>query len=112
VVNETVTDSTETRQLLARPQAGEAEAFEQLCAQHRAYLHQVIEMRLDAQTRRRVGDEEEARRWYERAVEWMDSNQPHHRGLLRFPAEAAELLGMELEPPAGDEGKEAPPEQK
>ena len=53
-MNETVTDSTETRQLLARLQAGEAEAFEQLFAQHRAYLHQVIEMRLDAQTRRRV----------------------------------------------------------
>ncbi len=53
-MNETVTDSTETRQLLARLQAGEAEAFEQLFARHRVYLHQVIDMRLDEQTRRRV----------------------------------------------------------
>ena len=53
-MNETVTDSTETRRLLARLQAGEAEASEELLAQHRAYLHQIIDMRLDAQTRRRV----------------------------------------------------------
>jgi RNA polymerase sigma-70 factor (ECF subfamily) len=54
VVNEAATDSTETRQLLARFQAGDAEALERLFAQHRGYLHQVIEMRLDDQTRRRV----------------------------------------------------------
>jgi RNA polymerase sigma-70 factor (ECF subfamily) len=53
-MDETVTDSTETRRLLARLQAGETEAFGRLFAQHRAYLHQVIDMRLDAQMRRRV----------------------------------------------------------
>jgi RNA polymerase sigma-70 factor (ECF subfamily) len=50
----TVTDSTKTRRLLARLQAGEADALDQLLAQHRAYLHQVIDMHLDDQTRRRV----------------------------------------------------------
>jgi RNA polymerase sigma-70 factor (ECF subfamily) len=54
VVNETVTDSTETRRLLARLRAGDAGAFEELFARQRAYLHQVIDMRLDAQIRRRV----------------------------------------------------------
>jgi RNA polymerase sigma-70 factor (ECF subfamily) len=54
VVSESVTDSTETRQLLARLQAGEAGAFDRLFARHRAYLHQVVDVRLDEQTRRRV----------------------------------------------------------
>lgn len=54
VVNENVTDSTETRRLLARLRAGDAGAFAELFAQQRAYLHQVIDMRLDVQMRRRV----------------------------------------------------------
>ncbi len=54
MVDETVADSMETRRLLARLRAGEAEAFDQLFAQHRACLHQVIDMRLDAQMRRRL----------------------------------------------------------
>ena len=49
-MSETVTDSTETRQLLARLQAGEAEAFDQLFARHRAYLQQVIDMDLNNQS--------------------------------------------------------------
>jgi RNA polymerase sigma-70 factor (ECF subfamily) len=50
----TVIDSTATRQLLTRLQAGEPGALDQLFAQHRAYLHQVIDLRLDEQTRRRM----------------------------------------------------------
>ena len=37
-----------------------------------------------------LGDKEEARTWYDRAVEWMDKNQPENEELRRFRAEAAE----------------------
>ena len=36
---------------------------------------------------------EEARKWYDRAVEWMEKNQPADEELKRFRAEAEELLG-------------------
>src|SRR5262249_5457046 len=39
-----------------------------------------------------LGDKEEARTWYDRAVEWMDKNQPENEELRRFRAEAAEWL--------------------
>jgi serine/threonine protein kinase/Flp pilus assembly protein TadD len=35
-----------------------------------------------------------ARQWYDKAVEWMDKNAPKNEELLRFRAEAAELLGV------------------
>ena len=41
-----------------------------------------------------VGNKEQARKWYDRAVEWADKNQPADAQLLRFRAEAAELLGL------------------
>ena len=41
-----------------------------------------------------LGDKDEARKWYDKAVEWMDKNQPKNEELLRFRAEAAELLGI------------------
>ena len=37
---------------------------------------------------------QEARNWYDRAVEWMNKNQPKNQELRRFRAEAAELLGV------------------
>jgi hypothetical protein len=37
----------------------------------------------------RLGHEDEARKWYDRAVEWMERSQPANR------AEAAQLLGVE-----------------
>jgi len=37
---------------------------------------------------------EEARRWYYKAVEWMEKNKPDDEQLRRFRAEAAELLGV------------------
>jgi serine/threonine protein kinase/Tfp pilus assembly protein PilF len=40
-----------------------------------------------------LGDKEEARRWYDRAVAWMDTNQPQDDEMKRFRAEAAALLG-------------------
>ena len=45
------------------------------------------------------GEKEQARRYYDRAVRWMDENQqgmdkPLQEELCRFRAEAAELLGV------------------
>jgi Flp pilus assembly protein TadD len=41
-----------------------------------------------------LGDKDGARRWYDRAVEWMDQRQPKNEELRRFRAEAAALLGV------------------
>jgi non-specific serine/threonine protein kinase/serine/threonine-protein kinase len=41
-----------------------------------------------------LGDKEEARKCYRRAVEWMQKNKPNDEALRRFRAEAATLLGM------------------
>jgi hypothetical protein len=34
------------------------------------------------------------RRWYDRAVQWVDGNKPNDEELRRFRAEAEELLGI------------------
>jgi hypothetical protein len=41
----------------------------------------------------KLGAKDKAGAWYDRAVEWMDKNQPNNKELRRFRAEAAELLG-------------------
>ncbi len=41
-----------------------------------------------------LGGKEEARKWYDRAVEWMEKNQPNHGELRCFRAEAGVLLGI------------------
>ena len=41
-----------------------------------------------------LGAKDKAREWYDRAVRWMDKNQPTDEELRRFRAEAAELLGL------------------
>jgi tetratricopeptide (TPR) repeat protein len=43
----------------------------------------------------RLGDKTEARRWYDRAVEWMDKNQPRNEELIQFRSEASELLDLQ-----------------
>ena len=48
-----------------------------------------------AMAHRRLGNEDGARAWYDKAVEWMDENQPNHDGLLRLRAEAMKLLKIE-----------------
>lgn len=40
----------------------------------------------------RLNHQEDARKWYDQAVEWMEKNKPQDEELLRFRAEAAELL--------------------
>jgi tetratricopeptide (TPR) repeat protein len=42
---------------------------------------------------------QEARTWYDRAAVWMEKNQPRNGELIRFRAEAAELLGIKEPPP-------------
>jgi hypothetical protein len=42
----------------------------------------------------RLGEKDKAREWYDRAVQWMDKNQPKNDELRRFRAEAAELLEL------------------
>ncbi len=46
-----------------------------------------------------LGDREQARKDFARAVAWMDKNRPQDAELRRFRAEAADLLGIK-EPPA------------
>jgi serine/threonine protein kinase/tetratricopeptide (TPR) repeat protein len=45
----------------------------------------------------RLGNSAEARRWYDRAVRWMEQYQPEDMELRRFRAEAEELLGVREE---------------
>jgi serine/threonine protein kinase/Flp pilus assembly protein TadD len=42
-----------------------------------------------------LGEKAKARRWYHRAVQWMDKNRPRDEELGRFRSEAAALLGIE-----------------
>jgi superkiller protein 3 len=42
-----------------------------------------------------LGEKDKARELYDRAVEWMDKNQPKNENLRRFRAEAAKLLGID-----------------
>ena len=43
-----------------------------------------------AMARWQLGDKEQAVAWYDRAVQWMEKNQPRNEELIRFRAEAAE----------------------
>jgi len=47
-----------------------------------------------ALARWRLGDKEQARRWYDQARQWMDKNRPDDERLRRLRAEAAELFGI------------------
>jgi eukaryotic-like serine/threonine-protein kinase len=43
----------------------------------------------------KLGHKDEAREWYDRAVAWMDTNEPKNEELRRFRAEAADLLRID-----------------
>jgi serine/threonine protein kinase/Flp pilus assembly protein TadD len=47
-----------------------------------------------------LGEKDQARDWYAKAVAWMEKNQPKDLALTRFRAEAAELLGIKTSQPA------------
>ena len=42
-----------------------------------------------------LGEKDEAGKWYDRGVQWMEKNQPKNEELRRFRVEAAGLLGIE-----------------
>jgi superkiller protein 3 len=42
----------------------------------------------------RLGNEKEARRWYEQAAGWMDANDPQNKELIEARAEAEKTLGL------------------
>ncbi len=44
-----------------------------------------------------LDEKDEARKWYDQAVEWMEKNKPQGDELKRFRAEATELLGLKQE---------------
>jgi tetratricopeptide (TPR) repeat protein len=60
-----------------------------------------------------VGEKQEARKWYDEAVSWMEENKPKDEELLRFRKEGAELLGIteEGEQPQRDKPGEDGDEQ-
>jgi serine/threonine protein kinase/uncharacterized protein HemY len=47
-----------------------------------------------AMAHERLGDKEQARKWYDQAVRWTEKNKPKDEELGCFRAEAAELLGI------------------
>ena len=48
-----------------------------------------------AMSHEKLGDKETARRWYDRATQWKDTNQATKEKLLRIRAEAAQALGVD-----------------
>ena len=42
-----------------------------------------------------LGDKKEAGKWYDQALEWEEKNQPKNEELVRFRAEAKDLLKIE-----------------
>ena len=50
-----------------------------------------------------LGNKEQARKWNDRAVAWMQKNQPDNEDLLCFRAEAAKLMNSKDQPPPGKE---------
>jgi tetratricopeptide (TPR) repeat protein len=46
----------------------------------------------------RLDEKDEARKWFHKAVGWMDKNQPKNEELRRFRVEAGALLGLEVPP--------------
>ncbi len=53
-MDEPAPDSVQTQRLLRQARAGDPQAFEELFAQYRPYLRQLVEMRLDPRLRARV----------------------------------------------------------
>jgi tetratricopeptide (TPR) repeat protein len=57
-----------------------------------------------------LGQKEQARTWYDKAIAWMEKHQQQNEELRRFRAEAAALLG--IEPMAAPQGKGQVPGKK
>jgi tetratricopeptide (TPR) repeat protein/serine/threonine protein kinase len=52
-----------------------------------------------------LGDKDQARQWYDRAVRWMETNAPQNDELRRFRTEAAQLMNKESEDKNQESGK-------
>ena len=52
------------------------------------------------------GDKEQARRWYDKAVAWMEKNPAKNDDFARLRAEAAALLGLTGNPKPAETKKE------
>jgi serine/threonine protein kinase/WD40 repeat protein len=48
-----------------------------------------------AMARWRLGDQEAARKWYAQGVKWLEKSVPVDEEMVRFQAEAAEVLGLD-----------------
>ncbi len=48
-----------------------------------------------AMAHEKLGDKEQARKWLDRAMQWMEKNKVEDQELMAFRAEAAQLLGVE-----------------
>lgn len=57
----------------------------------------------------KLDHKDDARQWYDKAVEWMDKNAPKNEELVRFRAEAAELLDISQPQPTSDSSDETQP---
>jgi hypothetical protein len=44
-----------------------------------------------------LGEKEQARKWFDRGVQWMEKNDPQNEELRRFRGEAEQLLGVNKE---------------
>jgi tetratricopeptide (TPR) repeat protein len=49
-----------------------------------------------------LGAKDEARKWYNQSIEWMDTNQPNNEEMIRFRTEAAVLLGIASPQPSNE----------
>src|SRR5262249_31451474 len=52
-----------------------------------------------------LGEKKDARAWYDKAVQWMDKNNPKDEELRRFRAEASALLGIKNLPKPANPGQ-------
>jgi tetratricopeptide (TPR) repeat protein len=57
-----------------------------------------------------LGQKEEARKWFDKAAEWMDMNHSKNEELHRFRSEAAELLGISEPQPQQSTERESTPD--
>jgi tetratricopeptide (TPR) repeat protein len=59
----------------------------------------------------RLGQDQKARWWFEKAAQWMDENLPQDAGLRRLRPEAAELLRIQVSPVVPSKSVMNPPER-
>jgi hypothetical protein len=61
-----------------------------------------------AEVHTRLNQKELARRWYDKAAEWMEKNKPEDEKLRGYRDEAAKLLGIAEKPATAQEQPEQP----